>query len=230
MEAILRPITQKLPKLKPIEKVRARQGHTPEQLNQDLFSTFMRAHLLPVLTMASAGNGPNGQLVPAYISPIISAFRLVLGDHIIGQSSAYILKLEQRYQEEAQAGTKRAYYQALAADPHSKTLFAEFVLRFLLSFERYSRRKNWLIRVVNSNLGDSPRIRDYTKPLGDFTVVHFAHFMTSLALETKNSPKPNRLLSRMLLRRFSKDHLPRFQTIFEAIQRDYAKMILYSFD
>lgn len=229
MEAILRPITQKLPKLKPVEKVLSRRGNPKGQVNQTLFNTFMTAHLLPILTMGSAGNGPNGQLIPAYINPLICAFRLVLGDHIIGQSSTYIMKLEQRYQDEAQAGTKRDYLRALAADPHSKALFGEFALRFLLSFERYSRRKSWLIHIVNTSLEENSLTGDFDRTLPDFTVVHFAHFMTSLALESKNSPKPNQLLSRMLLRRFSHEHLPRFQKIFKAIQRNYAEVTLYAF-
>ena len=229
MEAILWPITQHLPRPKPIQPSISRNRNAEDQIHQDLFARFMTAHLLPILKAGSAGNGPNGQLIPSYIPPLINAFRLVLGDNIISQSAGYLTQLEKRYSIEADSEIKKGFYQALAVDPHSKALFAEFTLRFLLSFERYSRRKNWLMKVVNSSLDKGYTIQEPKPMAPDFTMVHFTHFMTALALESNNSPQPNQLLRRILLRRFSSEHLPRFQAIFEAIQRDYAEVTLYSF-
>ena len=229
IEAILRPITQKIPMRQPAKTISKKHKPIIKPASADLLTTFMTAHLVPILKMGSAGNGPNGQLLPSYISPLITAFRLVLGEQIIAESSSCILQLENRYRLEHQGRNKIAYLQALAADPHSKALFAEFTIRFLLSFERYSHRKRWFIRVINSENTNKAYGEPNPARPPDFTVVHFAHFMASLALETKNAPKPHQGLGRMILRRFSAEYLERFQTIFKAIQRDYAQVTLYSF-
>ena len=110
MEAILLPITQHLPKPKPVQRANSNVPYAEGKVQQDLFARFMTAHLLPILKKGSAGNGPNGQLLPSYISPLITAFRLVLGDHLIGQSTSYMAQLEKRYWDEAGSRIKKDLY------------------------------------------------------------------------------------------------------------------------